>query len=161
MQMPIVPNNPDLRRRRIRPIPVRVMVPNVITLLAICARLTAIRLSTEGRIENVIAFLMISHLPVFSGKSVRLRVLPEMVPPAFVSVIFFIALLVSYRWCILSAGSLLYLASLPLGWKVYRDHQRKAVARSAMPVDVASPEPAPPLVATTTEFGKDDRPRLN
>src|SRR5246500_3813127 len=40
---------PELRRRRFRPIPVRMLVPNVITLLAICAGLTAIRLSTEDR----------------------------------------------------------------------------------------------------------------
>src|ERR1700756_5434034 len=41
----------ELRRRRFRPIPVRMLLPNVITLLAICAGLTAIRLSTEGRME--------------------------------------------------------------------------------------------------------------
>src|SRR5260370_4947024 len=51
MQMPFDPNSPELRRRRFRPIPVRMLVPNVITLLAICAGLTAIRLSTEGRME--------------------------------------------------------------------------------------------------------------
>ena len=43
--------SPELRRRRFRPIPVRMLLPNVITLLAICAGLTAIRLSTEGRME--------------------------------------------------------------------------------------------------------------
>ena len=36
---------PDLRRRRFRQIPIRMLVPNVITLLAICAGLTAIRQS--------------------------------------------------------------------------------------------------------------------
>ena len=236
-----------MRRRRFRPIPVRMLVPNVITLLAICAGLTAIRLSTEGRMElavaaivfaavldgvdgrvarmikgqskfgaeldsladfvnfgvapglilyswtlhdlnNVgwiaamvfaisgglrlarfnatmddpnkpafaanfftgvpapagailvllpiylsflgvpappvmlttaytllIAFLMVSRLPVFSGKTVRLRVPPEMVLPVFVSVIFFVALLVGYPWHILSVGSVLYLAEPAAG----------------------------------------------
>src|SRR3979411_1642146 len=51
MQMPVDPKYPELRRRRFRPIPVRMLVPNFITLLAICAGLTAIRLSTEGRME--------------------------------------------------------------------------------------------------------------
>ena len=247
MQTPIDPKSPEMRRRRFRPIPVRMLVPNVITLLAICAGLTAIRLSTEGRMElavaaivfaavldgvdgrvarmikgqskfgaeldsladfvnfgvapglilyswtlhdlnNVgwiaamvfaisgglrlarfnatmddpnkpafaanfftgvpapagailvllpiylsflgmpvppvalttaytllIAFLMVSRLPVFSGKTVRLRVPPEMVLPVFVSVIFFVALLIGYPWHILSVGSVLYLLSLPLG----------------------------------------------
>ncbi len=47
--MLIDPQIPEMRRRRFRPIPVRMLVPNFITLLAICAGLTAIRLSTEGR----------------------------------------------------------------------------------------------------------------
>src|ERR1700685_3462327 len=58
MQMPFDPKNPELRRRRFRPIPVRMLVPNVITLLAICAGLTAIRLSTEGRMELAVAAIV-------------------------------------------------------------------------------------------------------
>src|SRR6202011_4728236 len=65
----------------------------------------------------LIAFLMVSRLPVFSGKTIRMRVPPEMVLPVFVTVIFFIALLIGYPWHILSSGSVLYLLSLPLGWK--------------------------------------------
>ena len=74
----------------------------------------------------VIAFLMVSRLPVFSGKSVKMRVPPEMVLPVFVSVVFFIALLIGYPWHILSICSVLYLLSLPMGWKSYRDHERNA-----------------------------------
>ncbi|HEY3795867.1 MAG TPA: CDP-diacylglycerol--serine O-phosphatidyltransferase [Bradyrhizobium sp.] len=290
--MPLDPRHPEMRRRRFRPIPVRMLVPNVITLLAICAGLTAIRLSTEGRMELavaaivfaavldgldgrvarmikgqskfgaeldsladfvnfgvapglilyfwqlhelnnggwiaamvfaisgglrlarfnatmddpnkppfaanyftgvpapagaitvllpiylaflsipqppailtalytlMIAFLMVSRLPVFSGKTVRMRVPPEMVLPVFVSVIFFIALLVSYPWYILSAGSVLYLLSLPAGWKSYRDHARRAAAQAATPADAAPPSPAPPFAPATPE--QDNRPvRLN
>src|SRR5258708_12677952 len=58
MQMPIDPKASELRRRRFRPIPVRMLVPNVITLLAICAGLTAIRLSTEGRMELAVAAIV-------------------------------------------------------------------------------------------------------
>jgi CDP-diacylglycerol--serine O-phosphatidyltransferase len=294
MQMPIDPNYPEMRRRRFRPIPVRMLVPNVITLLAICAGLTAIRLSTEGRMELavaaivfaavldgidgrvarmikgqskfgaeldsladfvnfgvapglilyfwqlhelnnggwiaamvfaisgglrlarfnatiddpnkpgfavnyftgvpapagaitvllpiylaflavpkppalvtavytlLIAFLMVSRLPVFSGKTVRMRVPPEMVLPVFVSVVFFIALLIAYPWHILSVGSVLYLLSLPAGWKSFRDHQRKAAASSATPGDVAPGNPAQPYASTLPEPDQDDRPaRLN
>src|SRR3977135_3001204 len=256
----VEPNAPEVRPRRLRPIPVRMLVPNVITLLAICAGLTAIRLSTEGRMELavaaivfaaaldgidgrvarmikgqskfgaeldsladfvnfgvapglilyfwqlhdlnnggwivamvfaisgglrlarfnapmddpnkpafsanfftgvpapagaitvllpiylaflgmptlpsaltmlytlLIAILMVSRLPVFSGKTTRMRVPPELVLPVFVSVIFFIALLIGYPWHILSACSVLFLLSLPLGWKSYRDQQRAAAA---------------------------------
>src|SRR5262249_24132731 len=72
----------------------------------------------------LIAFLMVSRLAVYSGKSVRMRVPPELVLPVFVCVIFFIALLIGYPWYILSAGSIVYLLSLPIGWKSYRDHKR-------------------------------------
>ena len=58
MQMPADPKCPEMRRRRFRPIPVRMLVPNVITLLAICAGLTAIRLSTEGRMELAVAAIV-------------------------------------------------------------------------------------------------------
>ena len=79
----------------------------------------------------LIAFLMVSRLPVFSGKTVRMRVPPEMVLPVFVSVVFFVALLIGYPWHILSIGSVLYLGSLPWGWKSYRDHERNAAASAA------------------------------
>src|SRR3954452_14525439 len=65
------------------------------------------------------AFLMVSRLPVFSGKTVRMPFPPELVLPVFVSVIFFNALLIGYPWHILSAGSVIYLFSLPAGWKSY------------------------------------------
>ncbi len=278
------------RRRRFRPIPVRMLVPNFITLLAICAGLTAIRLSTEGRMELavgaivfaaildgidgrvarmlkgqskfgaeldsladfvnfgvapglilyfwqlhelhdggwiaamvfaisgglrlarfnatmddpnkppfaanyftgvpapvgavtgllpiylafldvwkmpamltacytlVIAFLMVSRLPVFSGKTVRMRVPPEMVLPVFVCVIFFIALLIGYPWHILSIGSVLYLLSLPWGWKSYRDHKRVYDAANAPAAAAAGSPPAPGFIAPTAEPEDDDRP---
>jgi CDP-diacylglycerol---serine O-phosphatidyltransferase len=283
--------SPELRRRRFRPIPVRMLLPNVITLLAICAGLTAIRLSTEGRMELavaaivfaavldgidgrvarmikgqskfgaeldsladfvnfgvapglilyfwqlhelhnggwiaamvfaisgglrlarfnatmddpnkppfaanfftgvpapagaitvllpiylaflglpklpsiltalytlLIAFLMVSRLPVFSGRTVRMRVPPELVLPVFVSVIFFIALLIGYPWHILSAGSVLYLASLPMGWKSYRDYARKFAAVTAAPAaDATPPSPAPPFAPTASDAPQDARP---
>jgi CDP-diacylglycerol---serine O-phosphatidyltransferase len=272
--MPYEPTQAELRRRRFRPIPVRMLVPNVITLLAICAGLTAIRLSTEdrmglavglivfaavldgidGRVARMIkgqskfgaeldsladfvnfgvapglilyfwqlhelrnggwiaamvfaisgslrlarfnatiddpnkpafaanyftgvpapagaitvllpiylaflgfskppavltaaytlliAFLMVSRLPVFSGKTVRMRVPPELVLPVFVAVIFFIALLIAYPWYILSAGSVLYIVSLPLGFKSYRDHARAAAALAAG--NAGAPASGPP-----------------
>src|SRR5689334_14863334 len=273
--VPLEYRTPEGRRRRFRPIPVRMLVPNVITLLAICAGLTAIRLSTEGKMEwavaaivfaavldgvdgrvarlikgqskfgaeldsladfvnfgvapglmlyfwqlhelnnggwiaamvfaisgglrlarfnatiddhnkppyagnyftgvpapmgailamlpiylaflgtpkppaaltaaytLLIAFLMVSRLPVYSGKQVRMRVPPEMVLPVFVSVIFFIAILIGYPWHVLSVGSVLYLASLPLGWKSYKDQERAAAAAEAAPgAEAASTSPA-------------------
>jgi CDP-diacylglycerol--serine O-phosphatidyltransferase len=105
---------------------------------------------------------MVSRLPVFSGKTVRMRVPPEMVLPAFVSVVFFIALLISYPWHILSAGSVLYLLSLPLGLKSYRD-QRNAAAQPAAPAEAAAPSSPPAAFPRAVgDTDRDNRPaRLN
>jgi len=282
--------NSDQRRRRFRPIPVRMLVPNFITLLAICAGLTAIRLSIEGRMQLavaaivfaavldgidgrvarmikgqskfgaeldsladfvnfgvapglilyfwqlhellnagwiaamvfaisgglrlarfnatmddpnkpafaanyftgvpapagaitvllpvylvfldferwpagltaaytlLIALLMVSRLPVFSGKTMRMRVPPEFVPLVFVAVISLIALLIGYPWHMLSAGAVLYLLSLPLGWTSYRKQARAlAVASSAASSQVAPSASSMPLAPTPSDSPSDDR----
>jgi CDP-diacylglycerol--serine O-phosphatidyltransferase len=112
----------------------------------------------------LIAFLMVSRLPVFSGKTVRMRVPPEMVLPVFVSVVFIIALLISYPWHILSCCIVLYLLSLPWGWKSYRDQERSlAAAQSAPAADAAVPSAsASTFPAAAPDADHDDRPtRLN
>jgi CDP-diacylglycerol--serine O-phosphatidyltransferase len=265
---PFDPNRPEARRRRFGPIPVRLLVPNVITLLALCAGLTAIRISVEGKLYWAVAaivfaavldgidgrvarmlkgtsrfgaeldsladfvnfgvapalilyfwglhdlksagwiaalvfaicaglrlarfnvmiddpnrppwagnfftgipapagaltvmlpiylgflgvprgglvnwivlfytltigMLMVSRLPVFSGKNSGKRVPPEMVLPVFVGVVLFVALLISYPWEVLTVGTVAYLACLPLGWLSYRGYQRRAAEalRSSM-----------------------------
>ena len=259
---PFEPDRDEPKRRRFRPIPVRTLVPNVLTLLALCAGLTAVRLAIEGRLElalaaivfaavldgidgriarlikgtsrfgaeldsladfvnfgvapalilyfwdlhelqsagwiaalvfaicaglrlarfNVaiddpnrpawvanffvgmpapagaitvllpiyvrllggpewapitflytllIAFLMVSRLPVFSGKRVGTRVPREMVLPVFVIVVLFVALLLSYPWIVLTLGTLAYLACLPLGFWSYRNYEREAARSGA------------------------------
>ncbi len=292
---PFDPDRTETRRRRFRAIPVRTLVPNVITLLALCAGLTAIRLSVEGRLEwalgaivfaaildgidgrvarlikgqsrfgaeldsladfvnfgvapglilyfwglneigsagwiaalvfaicgglrlarfNVmsedpnqpawasnffagmpapagaitvllpvyisllggphfavvtflytllIAFLMVSTLPVYSGKKIGTRVPPEAVLPVFVVVVLFVALLVSYPWQVLTIGTVAYLAALP--WS-YRAHRRLAQAAPAEPADAGEPQqagvqPASAISPTLAANDDEDRPaRLN
>jgi CDP-diacylglycerol---serine O-phosphatidyltransferase len=72
-----------------------------------------------------IGFLMVSHLPVFSGKKAGKRVPPDVVLPIFVAVVAVIALLIAYPWPVLTIGTLLYLLSLPLGWTSYRGYVRR------------------------------------
>lgn len=258
---PFDPERAELRRRRFRAIPVRTLVPNVITLLALCAGLTAIRLSVEGKLEwalgaivfaaildgidgrvarlikgqsrfgaeldsladfvnfgvtpglilyfwglneigsagwiaalvfaicaglrlarfNVtiddpnqpawagnfftgmpapagaitvllpvyisllggprfasvtflytllIAFLMVSTLPVYSGKKLGTRVPPEAVLPAFVVVVLFVALLVSYPWQVLTIGTIAYLAALPWSYMAHRRYKLADVVQT-------------------------------
>jgi CDP-diacylglycerol--serine O-phosphatidyltransferase len=56
----------------------------------------------------------------------------------------------------------LYLLSLPAGWKSYRDHERKAAAPAVAPASVAPSNPAPPFASPAAEPEQDNRPvRLN
>jgi len=66
-----------------------------------------------------IALLMISRLPVFSGKRVGTRVPPELVGPVIVIVVLSIGLLITL-------GTLAYLASLPFGLLSYRRYQQRS-----------------------------------
>jgi CDP-diacylglycerol--serine O-phosphatidyltransferase len=97
-----------------------------------------------------IGLLMVSRLPVFSGKRVGKRVPPEMVLPVFVVVVLVAALLFSYPWPVLTVGAIAYLASLPLGWFSYRHYRQKdiaAVTAAAAPAadpSVAGEAPPPP-----------------
>ena len=71
-----------------------------------------------------IAFLMVSRLPVYSGKRVGRRVPPDMVVPVLVVVVLLLALLLAYPWAVLTLGTLCYLVSLPFGLLSYRDYQQ-------------------------------------
>jgi CDP-diacylglycerol--serine O-phosphatidyltransferase len=88
-----------------------------------------------------IAFLMVSQLPVFSGKRVGKRVPPEMVLPVFVLVVLFFALLLAYPWWVLTIGTFCYLVCLPLGWLSYREYQRKDIMAGASAAPPAAPPP--------------------
>src|SRR3954471_14471962 len=59
---PFDPTRSPENARRFQPIPVRTLVPNVITLLALCAGLTAIRVAYEGRLELALAAIVFAAL---------------------------------------------------------------------------------------------------
>jgi CDP-diacylglycerol---serine O-phosphatidyltransferase len=73
-----------------------------------------------------IALLMVSRLPVFSGKRFGTRVTTELVGPLIVVVVLFFAVLIAYPWVILTAGTLAYLASLPFGYLSHRGYEKRA-----------------------------------
>jgi CDP-diacylglycerol---serine O-phosphatidyltransferase len=117
---------------------------------------------------SAIAALMVSRLPVFSGKRVGKRVAPEMVLPVFVVVVVFFALLISFPWKVLTIGTVCYLASLPFGYLSYRRHERKDAAgavAASVPAGAhgRTRSEAPPLSPGHGEHPDDpDRPaRLN
>jgi len=106
-----------------------------------------------------IAALMVSRVPVLSGKKMGTRVPPEMVLPVIVVAVLMIALLVSYPWHLLTVGTIAYLGCLPLGWFSYQRYlQADAAAGATVAVAAAGEAVAPPPAAQSD----DDRPaRLN
>ena len=94
----------------------------------------------------VIAGLMVSRLPVLSGKRVGKRVPPELVLPVIVAVVLFFALLIAYPWWVLSIGTVCYIAALPLGYMSYREYERRdaAAAASHRPAAVDVDQTMPP-----------------
>ncbi len=70
---PFAPDPDEPRKRLFKPVPFRVIVPNIITLIALCLGLTAIRLAFEGRFEPaVIAIVAAAFLDGVDGRVARL-----------------------------------------------------------------------------------------
>jgi CDP-diacylglycerol--serine O-phosphatidyltransferase len=72
---PFEPHGPNEEARgpRLREIPLRLMVPNLITVLAICAGLTGIRLAFENRYELAVAMVLLAaFLDGIDGRVARL-----------------------------------------------------------------------------------------
>jgi CDP-diacylglycerol---serine O-phosphatidyltransferase len=109
----------------------------------------------------VIAALMISRLPVLSGKKYGARVPRELVMPVILVAVCLIALLVSYPWYLLTAGTIIYLALLPLGWfsrKQYLEADAQAL-RAKTSVATESTQVVPP--APPAEHDGERPVRLN
>lgn len=70
----------------------------------------------------LIAFLLISRLPVWSGKSGFGRIRRDLVLPLMLGVVLYVALLMSFTWEVLSVTVVLYLATLPFGARAW--HRR-------------------------------------
>lgn len=107
-----------------------------------------------------IAGLMVSRLPVLSGKKIGTRVRPEMVAPVIIVAVLLIALLIAYPWELLSVVSLAYLVLLPLGWFSYQRYQQADAAARVTAATAASDHPAASAPPARDPDG--DRPaRLN
>lgn len=70
----------------------------------------------------LIAFLLVSRLPVWSGKSENSRVRRDLVLPMILVVVFYVATLMTYTWETMVVTALGYLITLPFG---ARSWQRK------------------------------------
>ncbi|HEV1999216.1 MAG TPA: CDP-alcohol phosphatidyltransferase family protein, partial [Xanthobacteraceae bacterium] len=70
---PFEPEPDERRRRAFRAIPIRTLLPNVITLLSLCLGLSAIRLAIEGRLEFAVGCIVLAAiLDGLDGRIARL-----------------------------------------------------------------------------------------
>jgi CDP-diacylglycerol---serine O-phosphatidyltransferase len=110
----------------------------------------------------LIALLMVSRLPVFSGKRFGTRVTPELVGPVVIVLVLFVAMLIAYPWIILTVGTLAYLASLPFGLMSYRGYERRArESKIEAPAAAASPAPSSPGTFRLSDDDEERPSRLN
>lgn len=87
-----------------------------------------------------IAFMMVSTIPTYAGKTIGKRVPRQWVLPLFVITVAAVGLLVSFPFEILAAGTILYLALIPFGVARFRRLDREERARQAT---AAEQNPAP------------------
>jgi CDP-diacylglycerol--serine O-phosphatidyltransferase len=80
-----------------------------------------------------IALLLVSRVPVWSGK--RLRVRRDLVLPMMLGVVFVALLLITYPWQMLSVAVFAYLAFLPLSARAYT--RRAALEEASSPTPAA------------------------
>ena len=81
-----------------------------------------------------IALLMVSQLPVYSGKT-GLKVRRDLVVPVMLAIVCYVALLFSYTWHTMALSALAYLAALPFG---IRAHGRRAAREKERAVAVSA-----------------------
>lgn len=70
---PFEPERAESKRARFKPIPFRLLAPNVVTLLALCLGLTAMRLVVEGKLETAtVCILIAAALDGVDGRLARM-----------------------------------------------------------------------------------------
>lgn len=79
----------------------------------------------------LIAFLMVSNIPTYSGKLLGERISRELVLPIFVLAVLYVATLVTYPHETLAGTSLFYLAMIPVGWRRFQNNLARDAAELA------------------------------
>jgi CDP-diacylglycerol--serine O-phosphatidyltransferase len=78
----------------------------------------------------LVALLLVSRLPVYSGKTVGRRIPGDKVMPLILAVVSYVLLLATYPWQTLTASAIAYFIFLPLSAAAYARRARQAVAEA-------------------------------
>ncbi|MCH9764904.1 MAG: CDP-diacylglycerol--serine O-phosphatidyltransferase [Alphaproteobacteria bacterium] len=87
----------------------------------------------------LIATMMVSAIPTYSGKLLGERIKSEWVLPIFVAAVGLVACLVTYPYGTLALASLIYLAMIPMSWLRFRRHESEgSIAGGSAALEVAT-----------------------
>jgi CDP-diacylglycerol---serine O-phosphatidyltransferase len=78
----------------------------------------------------LIALLMVSRFPTFSGKRIGQRISREAVLPVLVVGVLLVALLASYPFSFLAVAAIAYLAHLPFAWRAWQRAEAREASRA-------------------------------
>lgn len=112
------PDTPEPPRRRFQAVPARILIPNMVTLLALCAGLTGIRMAIEGRMELALgAIILAAVLDGMDGRLARMLKGTSRFGAELDSLSDFVCFgvapgLVLYMWGLETLGSIGWIAAL-------------------------------------------------
>ena len=91
-----------------------------------------------------VGLLLVTRLPVYSGKTAGKKIRGDMVMPLILGVVFYVLLLAAYTWQTLAASAIAYFCFLPLSFTAYARRARQAEAEEeAASVAAAKDEQKP------------------
>ena len=67
----------------------------------------------------MVALLLVSRLPVYSGKTAGAKIRRDLVMPLILLLVLYVLLLANFTWETLAVSTILYLAFLPLSMRAY------------------------------------------
>ena len=79
----------------------------------------------------VIAVLVVSRLPVFSGKDVAYAIRRDLVMPLILALVFYVLLLASFMWETLTLTAAAFIASLPFSMRAYTRAEQEYAEETA------------------------------
>jgi CDP-diacylglycerol--serine O-phosphatidyltransferase len=124
-----------------------VLLPFYMSNLGLDANASRIAMSVVLVYTLVIATMMVSTIPTYSGKLLGERIRREWVLPIFVFAIGLVACLLTFPYETLAITSIIYLALIPLSWRRFLAKEREGVPATAggtpEPLQAAAPPSAP------------------
>ncbi len=125
-----------------------VLLPFYLAKLGLDANDSRVAMSVVLVYTVIIAGMMVSTIPTYSGKLMGERIRREWVLPIFIVAVGLVACLLTFPYETLSIVSLAYLALIPLSWRRFlakeREGQSDAPAAPAPTAGAAPPPGSPP-----------------